>query len=82
MTTKEFTLWQAKWAKMPTRFNFKIKYKLRESNPANKLSRQPDYAKGFKTGDGKQILDILLPILQNKLWVWAAWAPTALYTES
>ena len=33
-------------------------------------------------GDGKQIIDILLPILQNKLQVQAAQAPTAPYTES
>ena len=45
------------------RFNFKIKYKLGENNFANRLSRQPDYAKGFKTGDGKQMINILLPIL-------------------
>ena len=34
-------------------FNFKIKYKLGENNPANKLSQRPDYAKGFKTEEGK-----------------------------
>ncbi len=34
-------------------FDFEIKYKLGESNPANRLLRQPDYTKGFKTGDGK-----------------------------
>ena len=45
------------------RFNFKIKYKLGESNSANKLLQRLDYTKGFKTGDGKQIIDILLPIL-------------------
>jgi len=54
------------------RFNFKIKYKPRENNPANRLLRRLDYTKGFKTGEGKQIIDILLPILQNKLWVWDA----------
>ena len=45
------------------RFNFKIKYKLGESNPANRLLQWPDYAKGFKTGDGKQMINILLPTL-------------------
>jgi hypothetical protein len=44
-------------------FNFEIKYKLGESNPTNGPLRRPDYTKGFKTGDGKQIIDILLPIL-------------------
>jgi hypothetical protein len=44
-------------------FDFKIEYKLGESNPANRPLRRLDYAKGFKTGDGKQIIDILLPIL-------------------
>jgi hypothetical protein len=45
------------------RFNFKIEYKLGESNPTNRPLRQLDYTKGFKTGDRKQIIDILLPIL-------------------
>jgi hypothetical protein len=45
------------------RFNFKIKYKLGENNPTNRPSRRLDYAKGFKIGEGKQIIDILLPIL-------------------
>jgi len=44
-------------------FNFKIKYKLGENNPANKLLQRLDYTKGFKTGEGKQIINILLPIL-------------------
>ena len=51
------------------RFDFKIKYKPRENNPINGLLQRLDYAKGFKTGDSKQMIDILLPILQNKLWV-------------
>ena len=50
-------------------FDFEIKYKLKENNPADGLLRQLDYAEGFKTGDGKQIIDILLPILQNKLQI-------------
>ena len=33
-------------------------------------------------GDGKQIINILLPILQNKLQVQAAQVPIALYTKS
>jgi hypothetical protein len=45
------------------RFNFKIEYKLGENNPVNGLLWWLDYAKGFKTGDGKQIINILLPIL-------------------
>ena len=45
------------------RFDFKIEYKLGENNPANGLSRRPDYVKGFKTGDRKQMIDILLPTL-------------------
>jgi len=44
-------------------FNFKIKYKLGENNPANGPLWRLDYAKGFKIGEGKQIIDILLPIL-------------------
>ena len=34
-------------------FNFKIKYKLKENNFANRLLKQLNYTKGFKTGDGK-----------------------------
>ena len=64
------------------RFNFEIEYKPGENNPANRPSRRLDYAKGFKTGDGKQMVDILLPTLQNKLRVWDARAPTAPCTES
>ena len=67
MTMKELTPWQARWAEKLIWFNFKIEYKPRKNNPANKLLWQLDYAKGFKTGDGKQIIDILLPTLQNKL---------------
>ena len=44
-------------------FDFKIEYKLGENNPADGLLKWLDYAKGFKTGDGKQIIDILLPML-------------------
>ena len=35
------------------RFNFKIKYKLGENNPTNGPLQRLDYAKGFKTGEGK-----------------------------
>jgi hypothetical protein len=63
-------------------FDFEIEYKLGESNPANRPLRRLDYAKGFKTGDGKQMIDILLPTLQNKLQVWDAQAPTAPRIES
>jgi hypothetical protein len=34
-------------------FDFKIKYKLKENNSANRLSWKLDYAKGFKMGDSK-----------------------------
>jgi len=53
------------------RFNFKIKYKLGENNSINGLLKWLNYTKGFKTGDGKQIINILLLILQNKLQIWA-----------
>ena len=33
-------------------------------------------------GEGKQIIDILLSILQNKLQVWDIQIPTALYIKS
>ena len=82
MTTKELTPRQARWAEELARFDFEIEYKPGENNPADGPSRRPDYAKGFKTGEGKQIIDILLPTLQNKLRVWDARAPTAPCTES
>ena len=63
-------------------FNFEIKYKLGENNSTNGPLQRLDYTKGFKTGDGKQIIDILLPILQNKLQVQDAQAPIALYIKS
>ena len=34
-------------------FNFKIKYKLKESNPINRPSQQLDFAKGFETKNSK-----------------------------
>ena len=34
-------------------FDFEIEYKPGENNLANSLLRRPDYAKGFKMGDGK-----------------------------
>ena len=37
MTIKELIPQQARWAEELTRFDFKIKYKLKENNPANKL---------------------------------------------
>ncbi len=81
MIMKEFIFWQARQAEKLTQFDFKIEYKPRESNLVDRLLRWLDYAKGFKTGDRKQIVDILLPMLQNKLQVWAAQARTALCTE-
>jgi len=45
------------------RFNFKIKYKLKNNNLTNKLLKWLNYIKGFKTGDRKQIINILLFIL-------------------
>ena len=54
MTTKEFIPQQARWVKGLTRFDFEIEYKPGESNPADRLLRRLDYAKGFKTGDGNR----------------------------
>ena len=53
MTMKELTPWQVRWAEELARFDFEIEYKLGENNPADRLSQRLDYAKGFKTGDGK-----------------------------
>jgi hypothetical protein len=50
ITTKDLTPKQARWAKELARFNFEIKYKLGQENPADRPSRRPDYAKGLLAG--------------------------------
>jgi len=69
ITTKSLSARQAWYAKKLAKFNFKIKYKLGKINPANILSRRPDYTKGFKDSSKRIILNAILPILQQKLQV-------------
>ena len=69
MTTKNLSTYQAQYAKELAKFNFKIKYKLGKTNPANILFWCLDYAKGFKNSSKKTVLNAILPILQQKLRV-------------
>ena len=69
ITTKSLSTCQAQYAKKLAKFNFKIKYKLGKANPANTLSRRPNYAKGFKDSSKRTVLNAILPILQQKLRV-------------
>jgi hypothetical protein len=52
------------------RFDFKIEYKPGPENPADSLSRRPNYSKGLKLGEQQLVQDAMLPTLQNKLWMW------------
>ena len=67
--TKSLSACQAQYTKELAKFNFKIKYKPSKLNPANILSQRPDYAKGFKNGSKRTILNTILPTLQQKLQV-------------
>ena len=67
--TKSLFTYQAQYTEELARFNFKIKYKPSKLNPANILFKYLDYAKGFKDSNKKTILNAILPILQQKLWV-------------
>jgi hypothetical protein len=69
MTTKSLSACQAQYAKELAKFDFKIEYKPSKSNPTNTLSWRPNYAKGFKDGSKRTILNTILPILQQKLRV-------------
>ena len=48
---------------------FTITTILGKVNPANTLFRRPDYAKGFKDGSKRTVLNAILPTLQQKLRV-------------
>jgi hypothetical protein len=69
MTTKSLSARQAQYTEELAKFNFKIEYKPSKSNPANALFWHLDYAKGFKDGSKRIILNAILPTLQQKLWV-------------
>jgi hypothetical protein len=67
MTTKVLNSRQARWAERLAAFDFVIEHKPGVSNPADGLSRRPDYFAGFKDGAKREQLQTLLPTLQNKL---------------
>jgi len=69
ITIKSLSACQARYTKKRAKFNFKIKYKLGEANPANILSWRLDYTKGFKDSSKRTVLNAILPILQQKLRV-------------
>jgi hypothetical protein len=63
MTTKKLNSRQARWAEKLAEYDFEIAYRPGKTNPADGLSRRPDYA-------GDSIIDnatIMLPTLQRKL---------------
>ena len=69
MTIKSLFTCQAQYAKELAKFDFKIEYKLGKANSANILFWCLDYAKGFKNGSKRTVLNAILPTLQQKLWV-------------
>jgi hypothetical protein len=69
ITTKSLSTYQAWYTKELTKFNFKIKYKLSKVNCINILFWRLDYAKGFKNGSKRTVLNAILPTLQQKLRV-------------
>ena len=61
MTTKSLTARQARWAETLSGFDFEIAYRPGKKNPADGLSRRPDYQ--FKVDTAS----LMLPTLQRKL---------------
>ena len=69
ITTKSLSTCQAQYTEELAKFDFKIEYKLGKVNPANILSWRLNYAKGFKDGSKRTVLNAILPTLQQKLRV-------------
>ena len=69
MTTKNLFVYQARYAKELAKFDFEIEYKPGKANPANVLFQRPNYAKGFKDGSKRTVLNAILLTLQQKLQV-------------
>ena len=67
--TKSLFIYQAQYTKKLARFNFKIKYKFNKLNPTNILFQCLDYTRSFKNNSKRIILNAILPILQQKLWI-------------
>jgi hypothetical protein len=65
MTTKALTRRQARWAERLTELDFDIIYRKGEINPADGLSRKPDYEKKDKSS--VQNHQLLFPTMQQKL---------------
>jgi hypothetical protein len=59
----------ARIAKRLAAFDFQLEYKKGSTNPADSLSRRPDYFAGFKEGTKHYALQGLLLLLQQKLQV-------------
>jgi len=69
MTTKSLTARQARWAEALSAYDFEIEFKKGTSNPADGLSRRPDYEAESETRDG---VNMMLPTLQHKLRLHSA----------
>lgn len=64
MTTKSLTARQARWAEYLSVFDFRIDHLKGTKNPADALSRRPDYEKDSQKQAG---IELMLPTLQHKL---------------
>jgi hypothetical protein len=64
MKLKKLNPRQARWATFLAAFDFEIEHRSGKTNPADALSRRPDYASGEDTSSG------LIPTLQAKLKLW------------
>ena len=64
MTTKQLSARQARWAEYLSAFDFEIEFKKGASNPADGLSRRPDYE---ADAESKEAFETMIPTLQRKL---------------
>ena len=71
ITTQSLTGRQARIAEHLAAYDFTIEYKKGTANPADGLSRRPDYFRGFKDTTKREQLNGMLPTLQQKLRVMA-----------
>lgn len=67
MTTKTLSGRQGRYAERLAAYDFEIMHKPGISNPADGLSRRPDYAVGFKGQLQTSVLSGMLPTLQEKI---------------
>ena len=64
MTTKTLTARQGRWAEYLSAFDFRIEHLKGTKNPADGLSRRPDYERDSLKREG---IGLMLPTLQHKL---------------